>query len=107
MLFFFLLFILSDVQFLFLYTKKHKFFSVIRSSKTFTDIASRHMSDMTSSFKSKTEKFVSDIQSDLRQSKPILKHPIDSRTTDSEPRTYREESRVSEHGNIKKCYLFF
>lgn len=62
-------------------------------------IASRHMSDMTSSFKSKTEKFVSDIQSDLRQSKPILKHPVDSRTTDSdEPRTYREESRVSEHG---------
>ncbi|KAL6428691.1 hypothetical protein ACFW04_007940 [Cataglyphis niger] len=69
-------------------------FSVIDS-----DIASRHMSDMTSSFKSKTEKFVSDIQSDLRQSKPILKHPVDSRTTDSdEPRTYREESRVSEHG---------
>ncbi|XP_067210497.1 uncharacterized protein zormin isoform X3 [Linepithema humile] len=62
-------------------------------------IASHHMSDMTSSFKSKTEKFVSDIQSDLRQSKPILKHPVDSRTTDSdEPRTYREESRLSEHG---------
>lgn len=59
------------------------------------------MSDMTSSFKAKTEKFVSDIQSDLRQSKPILKHPVDSRTMDNEePRTYREESRVSEHGNI-------
>lgn len=77
------------------------FFSVIQSSETFADIASRHMSDMTSSFKTKTEKFVSDIQSDLRQSKPILKHPVDSRTTDGEePRTYREESRVSEHGNI-------
>ncbi|XP_072764140.1 uncharacterized protein [Anoplolepis gracilipes] len=61
-------------------------------------IASRHMNDMTSSFKSKTEKFVSDIQSDLRQSKPILKHPVDSRTDSDEPRTYREESRVSEHG---------
>jgi len=59
------------------------------------------MSDMTSSFKSKTEKFVSDIQSDLRHDKPILKHPSDSKITDSnEPRTYREESRVSEHGNI-------
>ena len=59
------------------------------------------MSDMTSSFKSKTKKFVSDIQSDLRQGKPILKQPIDSKITDSdEPRTYREESRVSEHGNI-------
>ncbi|XP_039306302.1 uncharacterized protein LOC105193639 isoform X2 [Solenopsis invicta] len=62
-------------------------------------IASRHMSDMTSSFKSKTKKFVSDIQSDLRQGKPILKQPIDSKITDNdEPRTYREESRVSEHG---------
>lgn len=81
--------------------KVKSFFSVIQSSETFTDIASRHMSDMTSSFKAKTEKFVSDIQSDLRQSKPILKHPVDSRTTDSEePRTYREESRVSEHGKI-------
>ncbi|XP_024868428.1 muscle M-line assembly protein unc-89-like isoform X5 [Temnothorax curvispinosus] len=62
-------------------------------------IASRHMRDMTSSFKSKTEKFVSGIQSDLKQGKPILKHPNDSKITDSdEPRTYREESRVSEHG---------
>ncbi|XP_071560873.1 uncharacterized protein [Temnothorax nylanderi] len=62
-------------------------------------IASRHMRDMTSSFKSKTEKFVSGVQSDLKQGKPILKHPNDSKITDSdEPRTYREESRVSEHG---------
>lgn len=61
---------------------------------------------MTSSFKSKTEKFVSDIQSDLRQSKPILKHSNDSKITDSdEPRTYREESRVSEHGNINIIFL--
>lgn len=80
---------------------KSYFFRNTKLSQTFADIASRHMSDMTSSFKSKTEKFVSDIQSDLKQSKPILKHPVDSRTTDSdEPRTYREESRVSEHGNI-------
>ncbi|KAG6799457.1 titin isoform X2 [Apis mellifera caucasica] len=57
------------------------------------------MSDMTTSFKSKTEKFVSDIQSDLKQGKPILKHPADSRASDGdEPRTYREESRHSEHG---------
>lgn len=57
------------------------------------------MSDMTSTFKSKTEKFVSDIQSDLKQGKPILKHPAESRVSDGdEPRTYREESRVAEHG---------
>ncbi|XP_078042862.1 uncharacterized protein LOC144473128 isoform X2 [Augochlora pura] len=62
-------------------------------------VASRHMSDMTSSFKSKTEKFVNDIQTDLKQGKPILKHPADSRPTEAdEPRTYREESRHSEHG---------
>ncbi|RLU22075.1 hypothetical protein DMN91_006455 [Ooceraea biroi] len=67
--------------------------------KATDQIATRHISDMTSSFKSRTEKFASDIQSDLRQSKPILKQPVDLRTTESdEPRTYREESRVSEHG---------
>ncbi|XP_046833263.1 uncharacterized protein LOC124430549 isoform X3 [Vespa crabro] len=67
--------------------------------KAANHVASRHMSDMTSTFKSKTEKFVSDIQSDLKQGKPILKHPAESRVSDSdEPRTYREESRVAEHG---------
>lgn len=61
---------------------------------------------MTSNFKSKTEKFVSDIQSDLKQSKPILKQSNESKITDSdEPRTYREESRVSEHGNTN--IIFF
>ncbi|XP_026674575.1 muscle M-line assembly protein unc-89 isoform X5 [Ceratina calcarata] len=67
--------------------------------KAANHVASRHMSDMTSSFKTKTEKFVSDIQSDLKQGKPILKHPTDTRASDGdEPRTYREESRHSEHG---------
>lgn len=59
---------------------------------------------MTSSFKSKTEKFASEIQSDLKSlGKPILKH---SKSTDAgiatdagdEPRTYREESRVAQYG---------
>ncbi|XP_076636076.1 uncharacterized protein LOC143349064 isoform X2 [Colletes latitarsis] len=67
--------------------------------KAANHVASRHMTDMTSSFKSKTERFVNDIQSDMKQGKPILKHPVDSRASDGdEPRTYREESRVSEHG---------
>ncbi|XP_046833264.1 uncharacterized protein LOC124430549 isoform X4 [Vespa crabro] len=74
-------------------------FKPVKSTLTGSDVASRHMSDMTSTFKSKTEKFVSDIQSDLKQGKPILKHPAESRVSDSdEPRTYREESRVAEHG---------
>ncbi|XP_054013283.1 titin isoform X3 [Hylaeus anthracinus] len=67
--------------------------------KAANNVASRHMTDMTSSFKSKTERFVNDIQSDLKQGKPILKHPTDNRASDGdEPRTYREESRLSEHG---------
>lgn len=75
------------------------FISRTDAKKAANHVASRHMSDMTSSFKSKTEKFVSDIQSDLKQGKPILKHPADSRSADAdEPRTYREEKRVSEHG---------
>ncbi|XP_012542170.2 titin isoform X3 [Monomorium pharaonis] len=78
---------------------EYGFISRSNVKKAASHIASHHMSDMTSSFKSKTKKFVNDIQSDLRQGKPILKHPIDSKITDSdEPRTYREESRVSEHG---------
>lgn len=61
---------------------------------------------MTSSFKSKTEKFSHDIQSDLnKRSKPILKR---STSTDAEnatsngddSRTYREESRLAEYGNL-------
>lgn len=62
---------------------------------------------MTSNFKSKTEKFVSDIQSDLQQSKPILKQSNESKITDrDEPRTYREESRVSEHGNTNIIFFY-
>ncbi|XP_018309581.1 uncharacterized protein [Mycetomoellerius zeteki] len=78
---------------------EYGFISKSGIKKATSHIASRHMNDMTSSFKSKTEKFVSDIQSDLKQGKSILKHTNDSKITDSdEPRTYREESRVSEHG---------
>lgn len=69
-------------------------------------MASKHINDMTSSFKLKTEQFSSNIQSDLKKrTKPILKGsaPMDTRTgTDDadEPRTYREESRVAQYGNI-------
>lgn len=55
---------------------------------------------MTSSFKTKTEKFVTDLQTDLKQSKPILKHPtVETRTNEAdEPQAYREESRVAQYG---------
>lgn len=65
------------------------------------------MKDMTSNFKSKTEKFVSDIQLDLRQGKPILKHHIKPKSiSNEEPRTYREESRVTEHGNFTVILIY-
>lgn len=80
------------------------------SDVQFADVATKHISDMTSSFKSKTEKFASDIQSDLnKRSKPILKRSTSQEaatTTDGgdDPRTYREESRVAQYG---KTHLHF
>lgn len=78
------------------------------------DVATKHISDMTSSFKSKTERFSNDIQSDLKKrSKPILKR---STSTDAgsatdggeEPRTFREESRLAQYGNnIKFLHLLY
>ncbi|XP_051161941.1 muscle M-line assembly protein unc-89 isoform X2 [Leptopilina boulardi] len=76
--------------------------------QTANHVATKHMSDMTSSFKSKTEKFVHDIQSDLlkKRSKPILKHhSVDGAVTDGDddPRTYREEKRLSQYGSPWPC----
>ncbi|XP_034951171.1 uncharacterized protein [Chelonus insularis] len=68
--------------------------------KAANHVASKHMMDMTSSFKAKTEKFVQDIQSDLKQqSKPILKHS-DKRHLEScnDPQAYREEKRMAQYG---------
>ncbi|CAG5081160.1 Similar to sls: Titin (Drosophila melanogaster) [Cotesia congregata] len=63
-------------------------------------VASKHMTDMTSSFKAKTEKFVKEIQSDLKhQSKPILKHPAEKHHQDpDQSQAYREEKRMSQYG---------
>ncbi|XP_011495830.1 PREDICTED: muscle M-line assembly protein unc-89 [Ceratosolen solmsi marchali] len=73
--------------------------------KSANHIATKHISNMTSSFKSKTEQFASEIQSDLKKhSKPILKQSMSTdvgSVTDGgdEPRTYREESRVAQYGS--------
>lgn len=66
------------------------------------DVASKHMTDMTSSFKAKTEKFVHDLQSDLKQkSKPILKHSSDKLSQDADDsQAYREEKRMAQYGKI-------
>jgi hypothetical protein len=77
----------------------------------FADVATKHISDMTSSFKSKTEKFASEIQSDLKKrSKPILKQSTDvGSATDGgdDPSTYRAESRVAQYGNTSKFLHLF
>lgn len=68
-------------------------------------IASRHMNEMTQTFKSKAQRFVNDIMTDskTKPEKPILKKPISTDTkalvqNGDESQTYREESRVAEYG---------
>lgn len=58
-----------------------------------SQLASRHMEDMTHTFKSTTQKFVSDIMSDVNN-KQKQKKSADA----DEPQAYREESRVAEYG---------
>ncbi|XP_063235498.1 titin isoform X2 [Bacillus rossius redtenbacheri] len=71
--------------------------------------ASKHINEMTSTFKSKAQQFVDDIISDVQSSKqvskpekPILKpapkQEVPQIKTGDEPQAYREETRVSEHG---------
>ncbi|CAH1976515.1 unnamed protein product [Acanthoscelides obtectus] len=57
--------------------------------------ATHHMDSMTKDFKSKTQKFVSDVVGDMNKQarKPILKKPAD---TDAQ--IWREETRASQHG---------
>lgn len=61
-----------------------------------TKMASEHMDSMTKEFKSKTQKFVTDIMGDVNKkqsTKPILKKPADS-----DAQVYREESRAAQYG---------
>lgn len=61
-----------------------------------TKIASKHMDSMTKEFKSKTQKFVTDILSDVNK-KPIQK-PILKKPSDGDAQVYREESRAAHYG---------
>lgn len=72
---------------------EYGFSPVSKASK----MASRHMEDMTHTFKSTAQRFVNDIMTDVKtQQKPATK-PED-------PQAYREESRVAEYG---KLWSFF
>lgn len=66
------------------------------SKSAATKIASEHMDSMTKEFKSKTQKFVTDIMTDVNKKqtqKPILKKPADG-----DAQVYREESRAAQYG---------
>lgn len=67
--------------------KRHEDKTVSKASK----LASKHMEDMTHTFKSTTQKFVNDIMTDMKHPKPI-------KTETDDPQAYREESRVAEYG---------
>lgn len=69
--------------------------------KTATSYANKHMKDMTHAFKSKAQQFVNEVFTDVKKpEKPILKSSTQSKQngTNEEPRTYREENRLSECG---------
>lgn len=56
---------------------------------------------MTESFKGRTQKFVSDIMTDLKTSQPKMNGERPAvKHAEAEPQTYRDESRVSEFGKL-------
>ncbi|XP_031348623.1 titin isoform X3 [Photinus pyralis] len=57
------------------------------SPATVTKIASKNMENMTHTFKSKAQKFVSDIMTD-----------VNKKSTEDSPQVYREETRAAQHG---------
>lgn len=60
------------------------------SPSTVTKIASKNMENMTQTFKSKTQQFVSDIMTDVNNKS--------TKTGDNSPQVYREETRAAQHG---------
>lgn len=66
---------------------EYAFSPVSKASK----LASKHMEDMTHTFKSTTQKFVHDIMTDVKKQQKPKVEPED-------PQAYREESRVAEYG---------
>lgn len=57
-----------------------------------SQLATRHMEDMTHTFKSTAQRFVNDIMTDVKTQKKPEKVEAD------DPQAYREESRVAEYG---------
>ena len=80
---------------------------------TFTAVANKHISEMTSTFKSKAKQFVSDIATDVKQnghvSSLIKPTPtaIVPKQENGDPQVYREESRLAEHGKSNYCDLLW
>ncbi|XP_066996542.2 titin isoform X1 [Anabrus simplex] len=76
-----------------------------RIPTTASYVASKHMSEMTNTFKSKAQKFAADIMTDVRtpmkqieSEKSVAPKAGESGKKEDDPQAYREESRVSEFG---------
>lgn len=73
---------------------------------TLVDHASHQINNMNTAFKSKAQQFMTDVITDQKQQKPILKRP-NSVNEGSAPQAYREESRVSQYGKFNYFpYIF-
>lgn len=97
-------------------TKKYQTQNVTRDDighryAPMVDHASHQINNMNSAFKNKAQQFVKEVITD-RQHKPILKRP-NSVNEGSGAQAYREESRVSQYGELPKSifhqllFLFF
>ena len=65
-----------------------------------TKMASKHMDDMTRTFKSKTQKFVTDIMDDVSKKQGVQK-PILKPSDDGDAQVYREETRAANYGELR------
>lgn len=76
----------------------------ITKASTATNIASKHMENMTHTFKSKAQQFVSDIMTDVN-TKSVEK-PIVKKSTNGDAQVYREETRGAQYGKSVKSTSF-
>ncbi|KAJ9596374.1 hypothetical protein L9F63_012602, partial [Diploptera punctata] len=90
----------SSIQKKTIATKKPPEFGFVPAATSY--VASKHMNEMTNTFKSKAQQFVDDIITDVKTVREnghvdMSKAPP-SGTDENDPQAYREESRIAEYG---------
>lgn len=84
----------------------NNFYDLLFVVLIFSGIANKHMSEMTQSFKSKAQRFASDVVSDIKSApKQNGVSSDNSLANKDDPQAYRKESRLSEYGEI--LFYFF